>query len=143
MRNFQHTVPTMLKLYQETEVLLTSLPTEFSKKEFEEIRDKVWGNHPLSFNSCRAYGFIRVVRQEPATYKRMETVFTDPKGRQYTRQEIEALGRTAVEVLFDINSYSDRWFSIYQLPNADVEVEHPCYRNIFSVDWEKFRGYVK
>jgi hypothetical protein len=71
----------------------------------------------------------------------METVFTDPKGRQFTEDEVRTMGRNIVEMLFDVRS-TDRWFSIYSLPNAEVEVEHPCVKNIYSVDLEKFKSFL-
>ena len=140
-RNFSHTASTMLKLATTTEQFLSSLPAEFTKKEFDSAR-KLCAGHPLSLQSCRECGIIVVARTEPASYKRMATVFTDPKGRQYTEEEIRAIGRTAVEMLFDIH-INDRWFSIYSLPNAEVEVECPCERNIFKVDFEKFKRFLE
>lgn len=140
-RNFQHSVPTMFKLSTETEALLKSLPTEFSKKEFEEIRDKVWHNHPLSFQTCRGYGFIGVVRQEPAIYTTTEDVWVDAKGRKFTYEEMKLFDRWALVELF--NCSHQQASSIFNLDHGEEKVEHPCYRNIFSVDWEKFWGYAK
>lgn len=140
-RNFHHSVPTMLKLSKETEALLKNLPTEFSKKEFEEIRDKVWHNHPLSFQTCRDYGFIVVVRQEPATYTTPEDVWVDGKGRKFTYEEMKLFDKWIIMELF--NCSMPQANSIFSLNHVKEKVEHPCYRNIFSVNWEKFWGYVK
>lgn len=137
---FSHTAPTMLKLATTTEQFLSSLPAEFTKKDFDSAR-KTFAGHPLSLQTCRDYGIVVIARTEPASYKSLDTVFTDPKGRQYTEEEIRAIGRTAVEMLFDIH-INDRWFSIYSLPNQEVEVEHPCERNIFKVDFEKFKHFL-
>ena len=141
MRNYYtHTIPSMLNLAKASEDFLSSLPPEFSKKEFEALRASCTGK-PMSLASARKYGIIAVVREEPSSYKSMETVFTDPKGRQFTEDEVRTMGRNIVEMLFDVHS-TDRWFSIYSLPNAEVEVEHPCVKNIYSVDLEKFKSFL-
>ncbi len=141
MKNyFNHTIPTMLSLAKASEDFLSSLPTEFSKKEFEALRTVCPGK-PMSFASARKYGIITVVREEPSSYKSLDTVFTDSKGRQFTEDEVRTMGRNIVEMLFDVRS-TDRWFSIYSLPNAEVEVEHPCTKNIYSVDLEKFKSFL-
>lgn len=141
MRNYYtHTIPSMLNLAKASEDFLSSLPTEFSKKEFEALRAACPGK-PMSFASARKYGIIAVVREEPSSYKSLDTVFTDPKGRQYSVDELQAIGRNAVELLFELKS-TDRWFSLYSLPNAEVEVEHPCVKNIYSVDLEKFKSFL-
>jgi hypothetical protein len=141
MRNyFNHTIPTMLNLAKASEAFLSSLPTEFSKREFEALR-AVCPGKPMSFDSARKYGIIVVVREEPSSYKSLDTVFIDPKGRQYSTDELQAIGRNAVELLFDVHT-NDRWFSLYSLPNTEVEVEHPCTKNIYSVDMEKFKSFL-
>lgn len=141
MRNYYtHTIPSMLNLAKASEDFLSSLPTEFSKKEFEALRASCPGK-PMSFASARKYGIIAVVREEPSSYKSMDTVFTDPKGRQYTQEEIQDIGRAGVETLFGIR-ITDRWFSVYSLPNEEMEVEHPCTKNIYSVDLEKFKSFL-
>lgn len=141
MKNYHHhTIPSMLNLAKASEDFLSNLPTEFSKREFEALR-AVCPGKPMSFASARKYGIIAVVREEPSSYKSLDTVFTDPKGRQYFEDELRAIGRTAVETLFEVHS-NDRWFSLYSLPNTEVEVEHPCIKNIYSVDMEKFKSFL-
>ena len=141
MKNYDaHTIPTMLSMAKASEDFLSSLPTEFSKREFEALR-AVCPGKPMSFASARKYGIIAVVREEPSSYKSMETIFTDPKGRQYTKDEIQDLGRGAIETLFNIR-INDRWFSVYSLPNTEMEMEHPCVKNIYSVDLEKFKSFL-
>lgn len=141
MKNYDtHTIPTMLNLARASEDFLSSLPTEFSKREFEALR-AVCPRKPMSFASARKYGIIAVVREELSSYKSMETVFTDPKGRQYTKEEIQDLGRGAIETLFNIR-INEPWFSIYSLPNTKMEMEHPCVKNIYSVDLEMFKSFL-
>ena len=143
MRNFSHTVPTMFALAKETEQFLANLPAEFSKKEFDEARKALFGKHPLSLQTCRDYGFVVVVRTEPATYRKIETIWTDTKGRQWEFDELTMMDRITVARLFNCPNYADRWASIYSLPNQEVEVEHPCVRNIFRFDVEKFKRFLK
>ena len=143
MRNFSHNVNSMFALARETEQFLASLPAEFSKKEFDAARKALFGKHPLSLQTCRDYGFVVVVRTEPATYTKTETVWTDTKGRQWDIDEITMMDRFVVARLFNCPDYTDRWASVYSLPNQEVEVEHPCERNIFRFDAEKFKRFLR
>jgi hypothetical protein len=133
----------MFALARETEQFLASLPAEFSKREFDEARKALFGKHPLSLQTCRDYGFVVVVRTEPASYRKIETVWTDTKGRQWDIDEITMMDRFVVARLFNCPDYTDRWASVYSLPNKEVEVEHPCERNIFRFDVEKFKRFLR
>ena len=139
---FSHTVPTMFALAKVTEQFLQSLPAEFTKKQFEELR-KSCKEHPLSLQTCRDYGFVVVARTEPATYSKEETVWTDTKGRKYTLDEMYDLDREAIAILFNRPDYVDRWGSIYTLPYHKEAVEHPCERNIFRFNAEKFKRFLE
>lgn len=139
---FSHTVPTMFALAKVTEQFLQSLPAEFTKKQFEELR-KSCKEHPLSLQTCRDYGFVVVARTEPATYTKKESVWTDPKGRKYTLDEMHDLGCKAIATLFDRPDYADSWWSMYKLPNEEMMVEHPCERNIFRFNAEKFKRFLE
>jgi hypothetical protein len=132
----------MFALAKVTEQFLQSLPAEFTKKQFDELR-KSCKEHPLSLQTCRDYGFVVIARTEPATYTKEESVWTDPKGRKYTYDEMNALGRRAVATLFDRSDYADTWMSMYQLPNEVMTVEHPCERNIFCFNVEKFKRFLE
>lgn len=141
--HFSHNVPTMFALSKVTEQFLLSLPAEFSKKEFDALR-KSFEGHPLSLQTCRDYGFVVVARTEPATYTTMETVWIDTKGRRYDIDEMHLLDRKAIATLFQSPDYkSNTWMSMYQLPNEEVPVEHPCERNIFRFDVEKFKRFLR
>ena len=143
MRNqFSHSVPTMVALSKVTEQFLNSLPAEFTKKEFQTARNAFKG-HPLRLQTCRDYGFVVVSRTEPATYSREETVWTDARGREFTYDEITRMDRATIAVLFDCPAYARQWMSLYQLPNKDVVVEHPCERNIFRFNVEKFKRFLE
>ena len=139
---FSHSVPTMFALAKITEQFLQSLPAEFTKKQFDELR-KSCKEHPLSLQTCRDYGFVVVARTEPATYTKEESVWTDPKGREYTCDEMHGLSRKAIAILFNRPDYADSWMSMYQLPNEETMVEHPCERNIFRFNVEKFKRFLE
>jgi hypothetical protein len=132
----------MFALAKVTEQFLQSLPAEFTKKQFDELR-KSCKEHPLSLQTCRDYGFVVIARTEPATYTKEESVWTDPKGRKYTYDEMNALGRRAVATLFDRSDCVDTWMSMYQLPNEVMTVEHPGERNIFCFNVEKFKRFLE
>lgn len=138
---FSHTVPTMFALAKVTEQFLQSLPTEFTKKQFDELR-KSCKEHPLSLQTCREYGFIVVARTEPATYTKEESVWVDVKGRKYSEEEMALFDRRAIATLFDRPDYVDRWGSIYTLPYHEEPVEHACERNIFRFNVDKFKRFL-
>lgn len=141
--HFAHNVSTMFALSKVTEQFLQSLPAEFTKKQFDELR-KACPDHPLSLQTCREYGFVVVVRTEPATYTKEETVWIDPKGRRYEVDEMHLLDRRAIATLFNCPDYrNNTWMSMYQLPNEEVPVEHPCERNIFAFNAEKFKRFLE
>ena len=139
---FSHSVPTMCALAKVTEQFLQSLPAEFTKKQFDELR-KSCKEHPLSLQTCRDYGFIIVARTEPATYTKEESVWVDVKGRKYSEEEMALFDRRAIATLFDRPDYVDRWGSIYTLPYHEEAVEHPCERNIFRFNVEKFKRFLE
>ena len=139
---FSHSVPTIFALAKETEQILQSLPAEITKKQFDELR-KSCKEHPLSLQTCRDYGFIIVARTEPATYTKEESVWVDVKGRKYSEEEMALFDRRAIATLFDRPDYVDRWGSIYTLPYHEEAVEHPCERNIFRFNVEKFKRFLE
>lgn len=139
---FSHSVPTMFALAKVTEQFLQSLPAEFTKKQFDELR-KSCKEHPLSLQTCRDYGFVVVARTEPATYTKLESVWVDVKGRKYNEEEMEVFDRRTIATLFDRPGYAGQWGSIYSLPYHDEEVEHPCERNIFRFNVEKFKRFLE
>jgi hypothetical protein len=132
----------MFALAKATEEFLQSLPAEFTKKDFESAR-KLFAGHPLSLQTCRDYGFVVVVRTEPATYTKDETVWIDSKGRRYEIDEMRLFDRKTIASLFDCPQYKDNWMSLYCLPNEEVPMEHPCVRNIFRFNVEKFKRFLE
>lgn len=140
--HFSHNVPSMFALSKVTEQFLQSLPAEFTKKEFDALR-KACPDHPLSLQTCRDYGFVVVVRTEPATYTKEESVWIDTKGRKFTYDEMNCMDRQTIATLFDCPKYANTWMSLYCLPYTDVPVEHPCERNIFAFNAEKFKRFLE
>lgn len=139
---FSHTVPTMFALAKVTEQFLQSLPAEFTKKQFDELRNGCKG-HPLSLQTCRDYGFVVVVRTEPTTYTKEESVWIDAKGRKYSEKEMRLFDRKTIATLFNRPTYASQWESIYSLPYNDEPVEHPCERNIFRFNEERFKRFLE
>ena len=140
--HFSHNVKSMVALARVTEQFLASLPAEFTKKQFDELR-KACKEHPLSLQTCREYGFIVVARTEPATYTKEESVWVDVKGRKYNEEEMGLFDRRAIATLFDRPDFVDKWGSIYTLPYHDEPVEHACERNIFRFDVAKFKRFLQ
>lgn len=139
---FSHSVSTMFTLAKVTEQFLQSLPVEFTKKQFDELR-KGCKEHPLSLQTCRDYGFVVIARTEPTTYTKEEIVWVDAKGRKYSEEEMKIFDRRTIATLFDRPGYySDRSF-IYDLPYHYEPVEHPCERNIFRFNVEKFKRFLE
>ena len=132
----------MFALAKVTEQFLQSLPAEFTKKQFDELR-KSCKEHPLSLQTCRDYGFVVVSRTEPATYTKDETVWIDSKGRRYGIDEMRLFDSKTIAFLFDSPQYKDNWMSLYCLPNEEVPMEHPCERNIFAFNAEKFKRFLE
>lgn len=139
--HFSHNVPSMFALSKVTEQFLLSLPAEFTKKEFDALR-KSFEGHPLSLQTCRDYGFVVVVRTEPATYTKEESVWIDAKGRKFTYDEMNCMDKQTIATLFDCPKYANTWMSLYSLPYEDEPVEHPCERNIFRFNVEKFKRFL-
>lgn len=140
--SYSHNVKSMVALASVTEQFLASLPAEFTKKEFEALRKSLRHKHPLSLQTCRDYGFVVVVRTEPSTYTKEESVWVDTKGRQFTYDEMNCMDRNTIATLFDCPKYAQSWMSLYCLPYQDIPVQHDCVRNIFRVDMEKFKRFL-
>lgn len=139
---FSHTASTMLRFSADSERLFNTLPQEFSKKEFESIRKGIDG-HPISLQVARDLGIVKVVREEPATYTKEEEIWTDPKGRKYSRDEMYGMGVTGIAALFDCCRYESVYQALRHIASVWEEIEYPTYRNIFRVDMEKFKAYCE
>ena len=149
MRNYYtHTIPSMLNLAKASEDFLSSLPTEFSKKEFEALRAACPGK-PMSFASARKYGIIVVVREEPCKRETTCEFWTNPvTGEKYTWDELdskwskEIASQFGVEYLVKFGNHCYSAPSFWGLPHAEETREVDCYRNIFRLDVEKFKSFL-
>lgn len=145
--NRHHTIPTMMHLQAACEELFAALPAEFSKSEFNAIREQL-GNRGISYASARKYGIIVVVREEPCKRKMTYDCWTNPvTGEKYTYEELdnkwskEIASQFGVEYMCYHGSYAYRP-SLWGLPYAEESREVDCYRNIFRLDVEKFKSFL-
>lgn len=138
---FGHNVNSMFALPTATLDLFNALPQEFTKKDFDTARASMKGAHPLSLPTCREYGFIIIVRTEPATYKVEEDVWTNPiTNEQYDYDTLER--KWSIELAEQFGVAYTSFLSPYCLPYSSIKVDKPCIRNIFAVDFEKFQKFL-
>ena len=131
----KHTVKTMIKLYDETLRLFEALPEEFTAKEFNALRDSM-KRGAISLKSARELDFVRVVREDPAVYYAEEDLYTSLDGKEFTLDELFRIPWNERVDLFG----TPEWWT---LPSRSVKVSHPCIKNIFVVDIEKFKSFAK
>ena len=146
--NRHHTIPTMMHLQAASEELFAALPAEFSKSEFNAIREQL-GNRGISYASARKYGIIVVVREEPCKRETTCEFWTIPvTGEKYTWDELdskwskEIASQFGVEYLVKFGNHCYSAPSFWGLPHAEETREVDCYRNIFRLDVEKFKSFL-
>ena len=138
---FSHTVSSMFALPTATIELFEALPQEFTKKDFDTVRANMKGARPLSLSTCRSYGFIIIVRTEPATYRVEEDVWTNPiTNEQYNYDTLKCKWSVELAEQFGV-AYTSSLYP-YCLPYSSIKVDKPCVRNIFAVDFEKFQKFL-
>ena len=145
--NRHHTIPTMMHLQAACEELFAALPAEFSKSEFNAIREQL-GNRGISYASARKYGIIVVIREEPCKRQMTCNFWTNPvTGEKYTYEELdqkwskEIADQFGVEYMRYHGSYAYAP-SFWGLPHGEETREVDCYRNIFRLDVEKFKSFL-
>ena len=145
--NRHHTIPTMMHLQAASEELFSALPAEFSKSEFNAIRQQL-GNRGISYASARKYGIIVVVREEPCKREVTTDIWTNPvTGAKYTWDELgekwskELASQFGVEYMLYHGTYAHAP-SFWGLPHKEETYEVDCYRNIFRLDVEKFKSFL-
>lgn len=141
-----HYIPSMMALAPKTREAFKALPTEFTKKQFDEIREKLSSGRypyvaPMTLQSARDYGFVQIVRTEKTTYRKEMTVFVNPQTKeQFTHDQLRDVWsrKLAREFGFPFNGgdVPGSW-ELYKF-EEEAEVEAEGFRNIFSVNWEKF-----
>lgn len=138
---FGHNVNSMFALPTATLDLFNALPQEFTKKDFDTARASMKDAHPLSLPTCREYGFIIIVRTEPATYKVEEDVWTNPiTNEQYNYDTLKR--KWSIELAEQFGVAYTSFLRPYCLPYSSTKVDKPCIRNIFAVDFEKFQKFL-
>ena len=139
---FSHNVKSMFALSGATLDLFNALPKEFTKKEFEAVRDSMYDMHPLSFPTCRKYNFIAIVRTEPATYEIEEDRWTNPvTNEQYDYDTLT--DKWSIELAKQFGVTYAPFFSPYRLPHSSIKVNKPCVRNIYAICSEKVQEFFK
>ena len=146
--NRHHTIPTMMHLQAACEELFAALPAEFSKSEFNAIREQL-GNRGISYASARKYGIIVVVREEPCKRQMTCDFWTNPvTGEKYTYEELNEKWSKEIANQFGVEHLIKIWDGFYNhpsffsLPYAEETREVDCYRNIFRLDIEKFKSFL-
>ena len=136
-----HTTSSMFALPTATNNLFNMLPKEFTKKDFETVRDSMKNAHPLSLSTSRKYGFIVIVRTEPTTYKTREEVWVNPvTNERYTENELRR--KWSIELAEQFGVTYTPTPRMIRLPHFLTEVDKPCIRNIFTVNFEKFQEFL-
>ena len=136
-----HTARSMFALPTATHNLFNMLPKEFTKKDFDTTRDSM-KNEPLSLSTCRKYGLVVLVRTEPTTYKTKEGVWVNPVTNE--RYNLDTLKRKwSIELAEQFGVTYTPFPNSYSLPSPLIEVEKPCVRNVFTVNFEKFQKFLE
>lgn len=141
---FGHSVPTMVALSEVTQHLFGNLPAEFTKKDFDAVRKSYIDRkeHPMSFQTCRDYELLIVVRTEPTTYYKEEEVWTNPvTGQQFNYDELRENWSRKLAKEFGA-PWNEGYVYPYSIPGCSYEeVEKTGYRNIYAVNTEKIKTF--
>lgn len=139
---FSHNVKSMITLSNATLNLFNALPKEFTKKEFEDVRDSMCDMHPLSFSTCRKYNLITIVRAEPSTYKVEEDRWINPvTNEQYDYDTLTIKWSIELAKQFDVDYVP--YLNPYCLPHSSIKIDKPCIRNIYAICSEKVQEFFK
>ena len=141
-----HNIPSMMALAPKTKETFKALPTEFTKREFNEIRDRYADDRyprsaSISLETAREYGLVYVVRTEKTTYRKEARVFINPKTKdKYTEEQLDELWckKLAREFGLPFNGGYLPGFSDLRKFVDYVEMEFEGFRNVFTVNWDKF-----
>lgn len=139
-----HNFSSMMALAPKTRETFKALPAEFTKKQYNEVRDRFSdGRYPYSASVCletaREYGLVQVVRTEKTTYRKEVRVVINPKTHEkFTEDQLDELWCKKLAREFGLRfdghlpCYSElRNFMDY------AEMEFDGFRNVFSVNWAK------
>lgn len=144
-----HTIPSMMALAPKTQELFDRLPAEFTKKQFEQMRNELSESRypclsPMSLVTAREYGIIEVVRTEKTTYTKEVRVVVNPKTEEkYTEEQLDEIWckKMAREFGVRFDGYVPGYYELSKFMDyADMEFEG--FRNVFGVNWKKFHDLM-
>lgn len=139
----------MMALASKTQELFDRLPAEFTKKQFEKMRNELSEGRypylsPMSLVTAREYGIIEVVRTEKTTYTKEVRVVVNPKTEEkYTEEQLDEIWckKIAREFGLRYDGYVPRWYEMSKFMDyANMEFEG--FRNVFGVNWKKFHDLM-
>ena len=133
-----HSIRTMIKVGPASKALLLSLPAEFTKHQYNELR-KAGGYDGMCFETARINAYIRKVREEPCKYKTMANVTIDPvTGRKFIGwDELRKAWSEELAEHFGLKPWDSYWSAL-----GDIEpVEKDGYRNVYAVNAEMLRVF--
>ena len=135
----------MMALAPKTRETFNALPTEFTKKQFNEVRDRYADDRypwsaSISLEAAREYGLVYVIRTEKTTYRKKTQVVINPKTQEkFTEEQLDEVWCKKLARDFGLRftgclpGYSDlRHFMDY------AEMEFEGFRNVFAINWDKF-----
>ena len=144
-----HYIPSMMALAPKTQELFDRLPTEFTKKQYEALRDELSeGRYPtlsaISLVSAREYGIIEVVRTEKTTYTKEVRVVVNPKTEEkYAEEQLDEIWCKKIAKEFGVrfDGYVPGYYEMSKFMDyADMEFEG--FRNVFGINWKKFHDLM-
>ena len=144
-----HTIPSMMALAPKTQELFDRLPAEFTKKQFEKMRNELSEGRypylsPMSLVTAREYGIIEVVRTEKTTYTKEVRVVVNPKTEEkYTEEQLDEIWCKKIAKEFGVrfDGYVPGYYEMSKFMDyADMEFEG--FRNVFGVNWKKFHDLM-
>ena len=144
-----HYIPSMMALAPKTQELFDRLPREFTKKQYEALRDELSEGRypylsPMSLVTAREYGIIEVVRTEKTTYTKEVRVVVNPKTEEkYTEEQLDEIWCKKIAKEFGVrfDGYVPGYYEMSKFMDyADMEFEG--FRNVFGVNWNKFHDLM-
>lgn len=144
-----HYIPSMMALAPKTQELFDRLPCEFTKKQYEALRDELSeGRYPtlsaISLVTAREYGIIEVVRTEKTTYTKEVHVYINPTtNEKLTEEELDDIWSKKVAREFGLNfNGCVPGYSLLRPYSGYAEKEFEGFRNVFGINWKKFHDLM-
>lgn len=144
-----HYIPSMMALAPKTQELFDRLPCEFTKKQYEALRDELSeGRYPtlsaISLVTAREYGIIEVVRTEKTTYTKEVMVYINPTtNEKLTEEELDDIWckKLAREFGLRYDGYAPGWSQMRAF-SGYANKEFEGFRNVFGINWNKFHDLM-